>query len=135
MLRPDARIIQTRRNRMTVENLAVVGLQQVGTVAMQDTRLAAGQRRTMLVRIDALATGFNANDLENLSKYQIYLKLAVDGLTARPFSARTLPPEIMMKNENNGKNIIKSSREKYGMRREIIEDKIQRWCDKAYPLD
>jgi hypothetical protein len=32
--------------------------------------------------------------------------------------------------KNNRKNIIKAFREKYGARREIIEDKINRWYSK-----
>jgi len=68
-----------------------------------------------------------AQDLENTAKHQVYLKLAVDGLTSRPFSARTLPPATPSVNEQNRETIIKVSREKYAMRREVIEDKITRW--------
>jgi len=73
------------------------------------------------------APEFRAVDLENIGPYQIYLKLAVDGLTSRPFSARTFPPTAIHPNEKNRENIIKTSRQKYGMKREIIEDKITRW--------
>lgn len=69
---------------------------------------------------------FNAIDLENINRYQIYLKMAIDGLTSRPFSAITLPP-LSEQASNNKENIIKSSREKYGMKKEVIEDKINRW--------
>ncbi len=72
---------------------------------------------------------FNAVDLENLGKYQIDLKMNIDGLTTRPFSARTLAPEIPFKNEQNKENIIKNSRERYGTKRKVIEDKINRWCE------
>jgi hypothetical protein len=34
---------------------------------------------------------FNASDLVNLGKYNIYLKLMIDGLAGKPFSATTLP--------------------------------------------
>lgn len=35
---------------------------------------------------------FEANDLVNLGKYQIYLSLMIDGMGSAPFSATTLPP-------------------------------------------
>jgi hypothetical protein len=69
----------------------------------------------------------NIQDLENLDKYQIYLKLLIDGLTSRPFSAKTLPPTQPIKDENNRENIIKVSRQRYGAKKSIIEDKITRW--------
>ena len=37
---------------------------------------------------------FNATDITNLPNYQIYLKLMIDGQVSRPFSARTVTPEI-----------------------------------------
>ena len=37
---------------------------------------------------------FTATDLENIGKYQIYLKLAIDGVTSQPFSAKTALPKI-----------------------------------------
>jgi hypothetical protein len=36
---------------------------------------------------------FTMEDFQNLPPYSIYLKLMVDGVMARGFSARTLPPE------------------------------------------
>ena len=35
---------------------------------------------------------FSASDLVNLPNYHIYLKLMVDGVVSRPFSATTIPP-------------------------------------------
>ncbi len=69
---------------------------------------------------------FSALDLENIGRHQIFLKLAIDSMVSRPFSAITLPP-TEMQTRNNGSNVIKTSREKYGIRREVIEDKIKRW--------
>lgn len=37
---------------------------------------------------------FTAEDLVNLPKYNIYLKLMIDGVAGHPFSAETLPPPI-----------------------------------------
>ena len=69
---------------------------------------------------------FTVEDLVNLPKYNIYLKLMIDGVSGSPFSATTLPPPSMSENSNKLK-IIRASRERYGVNREIIEDKISRW--------
>lgn len=67
-----------------------------------------------------------AEDLVNLGKYNIYLKLMVNGLAGRPFSAQTLPP-LPHPKESNREKIISVSRERYGTARAVIEEKIGRW--------
>lgn len=55
---------------------------------------------------------FDKSDLIALANYHIYLKLMIDGMTSRPFSAKTLPPpkvKASLKEE-----IIEFSRVKYG---------------------
>ena len=69
---------------------------------------------------------FTAEDLVNLSKYNIYLKLMIDGIASHPFSAETLAPPIPLKESNRDK-IIGASRERYGVKRGIVEEKITRW--------
>lgn len=69
---------------------------------------------------------FTAEDLVNLPKYNVYLKLMIDGIASHPFSAVTLSPPVPEKESNRGK-IIASSREKYGVRSDIVEEKISRW--------
>ncbi|MBL7156121.1 MAG: type IV secretion system DNA-binding domain-containing protein [Candidatus Pacebacteria bacterium] len=69
---------------------------------------------------------FSAEDIVNLGKYNIYLKLMIDGIAGRPFSAQTLPPIIPLENSNRQK-IIKISRERYGTERSIVEEKIKKW--------
>lgn len=70
---------------------------------------------------------FMTQDIVNLPNHHIYLKLMVDGLTCRPFSATTLPPLALSKNEGNKEEIIKSSRQKYGRPRVKVEEEIIRW--------
>ena len=70
---------------------------------------------------------FLAQDLVNLGKYNIYLKLMIDGLAGRPFSAETLPP-ILKSEETNREKIIHVSRERYSTPKKIIEDKITKWA-------
>jgi len=69
---------------------------------------------------------FSAKDLVNLPKYHIYLRLMIDGVSSRPFSAVTLPP--FEKPKKSYKDvIIRVSRERYATKREKVEEKIARW--------
>ena len=61
VLRPDARIVETGRDRVGVDDLAVLVLQQVGAVAVQDAGLAAGERGRVHAGLDAMAAGFDAD--------------------------------------------------------------------------
>ncbi|MEA1925642.1 MAG: type IV secretion system DNA-binding domain-containing protein [Patescibacteria group bacterium] len=70
---------------------------------------------------------FYANDLVNLTKYHIYLKLMIDGIATNPFSAATIEPINMSGTEQNMEKIIRLSRERYGTPREIVEKKINSW--------
>jgi CxxC-x17-CxxC domain-containing protein len=69
---------------------------------------------------------FLANDIVNLTKYNIYLKLMIDGMAGRAFSAKTLPPPIALEDSNREK-IIKVSRERYGVSKEKVEQNIIDW--------
>jgi len=72
------------------------------------------------------APEFTATDLVNLPKYNIYLKLMINGVAGPAFSAETLMPTP--KNEESSREkIIKVSRERYSTPRKIIEDKIAKW--------
>lgn len=66
---------------------------------------------------------FEAGDLVNLSKYNIYVKLMINGVASRPFSAQTLEPETMPK-ESFKKEIIDFSRKNYSVCKETIEKNI-----------
>jgi len=67
-----------------------------------------------------------ATDFVNLTKYNVYLKLMIDGISSRPFSAQTLLPFDPLA-ESNKEKIIRASREKYGVPRASIEEKITLW--------
>ncbi len=68
---------------------------------------------------------FEEPDLINLSKFNIYLKLMIDGVASRPFSATTLPP--IGHSTGSMEKVVKVSRERYAVERGTIEDKISRW--------
>ena len=70
---------------------------------------------------------FTEEDIVNLPKYEIYLKLMIDGIASEPFSARGLPPLTEDEKTGNIQKIINSSRERYAEKREVIVDKINRW--------
>lgn len=66
---------------------------------------------------------FTAQDLVNLSNYNIYVKLMIDGMSSRAFSAETLFP--YKPSINSFKDIIiENSRNKHSTRREAVEEKI-----------
>ncbi len=70
---------------------------------------------------------FMAQDLVNLPNFHVYLKLMIDGVTSRPFSASTLPPIHVDADANVKDQIIASSRALYTKKREDVENEILRW--------
>jgi len=73
-----------------------------------------------------LSPEFTAQDLVNLPKYQIYLKLMVDGVAGRPFSAETLAP-FEKPGTSEKEKIIEMSRDKYSTSRAAVEEQISKW--------
>jgi len=72
---------------------------------------------------------FMINDLVNLPKYNIYIRLMIDGVASRPFSAGTLPPRPEPE-EIFREEIINNSRKRYGIVKESVEEAITRdWLD------
>ncbi len=69
---------------------------------------------------------FMINDLVGLGFANTYLKLMIDGLASRPFSATTLPP-IKKPEISYREKIIKVSRERYSQNRKDVEEKIAKW--------
>ena len=78
------------------------------------------------------APQFTAEDLVNLGKYQMYLKLMIDEVSSSPFSATGLAPfpepVISYKTE-----IIEHSREQFTVRKPQVEETIQKWHDEGKP--
>src|SRR3989339_102644 len=68
---------------------------------------------------------FIEEDLVNLPKYHIYLKLMIDGIASKPFSALTLPP--IAQTTHSQEKVVRVSRERYAVPKDKIEDKIARW--------
>jgi len=68
---------------------------------------------------------FLPDDLINLPKYGIYLKLMIDGVSSQPFSAFTLP--AISQSTGSSQKIIEQSRERYAGNREAIEERVSVW--------
>ncbi|MDQ3076170.1 MAG: type IV secretion system DNA-binding domain-containing protein [bacterium] len=74
---------------------------------------------------------FVPEDIVNLPNYKIYLKLMIDGVTSRPFSAKTMAPLVKGGNEDIEQEVIRSSRELYCKSREEAEKEINDWSGMA----
>ncbi len=74
---------------------------------------------------------FYAPDIVNLGFASIYLKLMIDGVASRPFSATTLPP-IKISEMSHREEIITNSREKYATEKSAIEEEIIKWHSKDF---
>jgi len=71
---------------------------------------------------------FMATDIVNLGFAQVYLKLMIDGVASRPFSAATLPP-ISVPHESFKPEIIELSRKQFGTPRDKVEEVIKAWSE------
>ncbi|MES2223555.1 MAG: type IV secretory system conjugative DNA transfer family protein [Patescibacteria group bacterium] len=73
---------------------------------------------------------FTAQDLVSLGFAQIYLKLMIDGVSSRPFSATTLPP-LAKPEHNMREEIIAESRKTFARPRADVENEIKAWHEEA----
>ncbi len=71
---------------------------------------------------------FMQDDLIRLPNYNIYIKLLIDGITSRPFSAQTITPHPIDRKITTHKEIINISRQKYARNRIDVEEEITRWA-------
>lgn len=72
--------------------------------------------------VKEFAPVFDANDLVNLQKAHVYVKLLIDGIAAPAFSAQTLPP--IQIDTNFRDQVIAFSRDTYAKPRDFVEDMI-----------
>lgn len=68
---------------------------------------------------------FDTNDLINLPNRQIYIKMAIDGVTVPAFSAGTLPPPA--EKSNLKEQVVARSRASFAQSRSDVEDYITEW--------
>ena len=70
---------------------------------------------------------FTPQDIVNLPNYKVYMKLMIDGVTSRPFSAKTLPAMVKGGDKKVEEEVIRSSRTLYCRSRETVEREINEW--------
>lgn len=75
-----------------------------------------------------------ANDLINLDKFSVYGRILVDLMPTKTFSFNTFPSPEEAELERYEK-IMNTSRQRYAVKREIVEDKIRRWSENIKKLD
>lgn len=112
-------IAQLEQERSTKVRDAIFG--NVGTMVV----FRIGAADAEFLETEFMPT-FTPNDLVNLPKYHIILKLMINGVASEPFTAVTLPPNPSYVTENREK-VIKVSRERYGNPVAEVEEKITRW--------
>ncbi|MBP9718338.1 type IV secretion system DNA-binding domain-containing protein [Candidatus Gracilibacteria bacterium] len=74
-------------------------------------------------------------DLVALSMGNTYLRLLVNGMPSTTFSMSTFPPIERDVEDGRREKILKFCRERYSMKRELIEDKIRRWSESSEEKD
>ncbi|EKD33058.1 MAG: hypothetical protein ACD_76C00097G0007 [uncultured bacterium] len=75
---------------------------------------------------------YTAEDIVNIPKWNIYIKLMIDGIASIPFSASTLPPINIP--TGNEEKVIEFSRNKYTQKQSEIEESILRWSESKFEV-
>ena len=70
---------------------------------------------------------FMAQQLVDLDRYEVIIKLLEDGTNTQPFRAKTLPP--LENRVGRRENLIARSRERFAAPRAVVEDKLNRWLE------
>lgn len=115
------------------EELLKAVLGNVGTIA--SFSLGAPDA---FVMANEFAPFFDKQDLITMERFNICIKLMIDGMTSMPFSARILVPwepesEIVPKSGNKEK-VLQRSREKYGVSAEAVRADINAWTETQFDL-
>ena len=79
------------------------------------------------------APEFMAADIVNLGKRQMYLKLMVDGITSKGFSASTIDSFAKLEHSYRDE-IIDYSRQAYGTPRDSVEQDVAKWAAPTVPI-
>jgi len=74
------------------------------------------------------APTFTADDIVNLSAYQMYIRLMIDSVGSKPFSARAIPP-IEKPQISYAEEIIELSRHTYGKNKDEVDEEVNKWYE------
>ena len=72
---------------------------------------------------------FPPSAITDLNRYEAIVNLLEDGANRVPFRAKMLPP--LENRVGRKEKLITTSRERFAMRRAVIEDKLNRWMKPA----
>ena len=103
------------------ENIASAILGNVGTLIA----FTVGSEDAEILERE-FSPEFSADDLLNLPKYNIYLKLSINGSTSTPFSADTLispAPEPL----GHAEKVIGQTQQRYCVSKQLIQARIEKW--------
>jgi len=79
---------------------------------------------------------FTAEDIISLERFEMYIKIMIQGMTSIPFSGRILLPwleeEAIVPKTGNKEKAIALSREKYGIDRNYVEEKTKKWIETEF---
>lgn len=79
---------------------------------------------------------FTSEDIISLERFNIFIKLMVNGMTSRPFSARILVPwedkNFLVPKTDNRDKVIEFSRNKYGTDHKLVEERINKWLETQF---
>ncbi len=79
---------------------------------------------------------YTAEDIISLERFEMYMKIMIDGMTSIPFSGRILLPwldeEATAPKTGNKERVVALSREKYGTDRKYVEEKTRKWIETQF---
>jgi hypothetical protein len=78
-----------------------------------------------------LGSAYTASQLTQLGKHEVCAKVLVSGINDEPFLGKTFPPHG--KRHGRKETIIRRSREKYGIKKSIVEGRIEQWLRRRHP--
>lgn len=74
---------------------------------------------------DEYGSGYTASTFSSLGNYEIVVKMLCGGQYGEPFKGRTYPPFRF--HAGRSETVVRRSREKYSIRRHVVEEKFDRW--------
>ncbi len=79
---------------------------------------------------------FTEEDIISLERFYVYIKLMINGMTSHPFSGRILvpweDPDFMVPHTKNRERVVQLSREKYGVDKMYVQDKLNKWLSTEF---
>jgi hypothetical protein len=81
---------------------------------------------------DVFAPVFDEIDIQSLPNFTAIIKLLVDNSKTKPFIAEIDKPWLKYTQTGNAEKAVKISREKYGVDRELVVAKIEKWVSTSY---